>query len=348
MLFMVAQDSGSSLIGYLVPDSVTESGQYAIVSGGEEIHRGETDLIHADLVAVGRHQTGRCGFQVTESQIPGLSKIAELDVIDLVSGQIIYRRRRPETLIRKRIFRLETHLLPLAGLDRSLEPSFQLWFPHVDRAGAETIGQTFQMTAASIFVSGRVGYQSIELFLEKSGYESVILMHDPFEELAERLLFLRLVAQRPAGILGERDDVSFAETLAFAREVDLGSEKSLRRAFRSLDPTVAIRLSNPLVRLLGLYDTGDAPTGTAVGKAVTALSTFKLVGVRRRPDLFAEGLADLLSSCDREITVAPPIPAAIELAERLRACREVEDLLDYDLALYHIVSDALEKSSMQS
>ena len=348
MMFLVDQDTGDTLIGYLVPDSPVEPGRYAVRVGGEEVFRGETDIVHADLVAAGRHRTGRCIFHITEAQVPGLPDIPELEVVDLVSGQAFYRRRRPETIVPKRVFRLETHLLPLTALDRSLDALFQLSFTHIDRVGSETVLQIFQMKAQSTFVSGRVPFPSVEHFLEKAGYESIVLLHDPFEELAERLLFLRLVAQRPQRILGERDDVIFADALTFAKEAELDTDKGLRRTFRTIDPQVAGRLANPITRQLAVYDPNEALQGSAVGKAVSALAGFKVVGMRRRPDLFAEALTDALGITDDEITIAPPIPAATELAERLRACREVEDLLEYDLALYHIVADAFEKSSIES
>lgn len=348
MMFLVDQDTGDRLVGYIVPDSVTEPGRYAVRVDGEEVYRGETNLLHADLIAANRHHTGLCIFQVTEAEVPGLAHIPNLEIVELVSGQVFYRRRPPETIVPKRVFRMETHLLPLAALDRSLDAHFQLSFPHLDRVGSETVFQIFQMKQGSNYVSGRVPFPSVEHYVEKWGFESIAILHDPFEELAERLLFLRLVAQRPHRILGERDDMIFADALSFAKEAELDTEKGLRRTFRTIDPQVAGRFANPIVRQFATVDPTEALQGSAVGKAVSALAGFKVVGMRRRPDLFTEALTDVLGLPDDEITVAPPIPAATELAERLRACPEAEDLLEYDLALYHIVADAFEKSSIES
>jgi hypothetical protein len=348
MLFVVDQDAGNRLVGYLVPDSLTEPGIYAVKVAGEEVFRAETTIVHKDLVAIGRHETGRIGFVITEAQIPGLASIPELDIVDTVTGQLIYRRRKQEGLVQKRVFRLETHLLPLTALDRALEPRFQLWFPHVDRAGAESVHQIFVMKHASIYVSGRVAFPTVDAFADQSKYACVALLHDPYEEMAERLLFLRLVAQRPNRILGERDSIFFADMMAFAEHLDLEGDKALRRAFKHVDSSVASRLANPVVRQLATLDIGEPLDGTSVSKALSALAGFSIVGIRRRPDLFAEALTDLLELPKEEVMVAPPIPAATELADRLRACPEVEDLLHFDLALYHIVSDAFEKSLIAS
>lgn len=348
MLFVVDRDTGSRLVGYLVPDSVTDAGIYAIRVDGEEVYRAETTIVHHDLVAAGRHDNGRIGFVVTEAEVPGLSTFPELEVYDAVTGLIFYRRRHPDAVLQKRLLRLETHLLPLTGLDRALEPHFQLWFPHIDRTGAETIHQSLVIKAVSSYVSGRVAFPTVEAFAESTRHELVTILHDPYEELAERLLFLRLVGQRPSGILGERDAFLFAETMAFAQDVDLETEKGIRRSFRTLDLTVGMRLANPIVRQLATPDVGEPLTSTSVSKALSALAGFHVVGIRRRVDLFVEALADLLSLPSDEITVAPPIPAATDLAERLRVVPEVEDLLQFDLALYHIVSDAFEKSSAPS
>lgn len=348
MLFLVDVDSGDTLVGYLVPDSITEPGLYSIRVKGEEIYRAQTDIVHPALVANRRHESGQCGFIVTENQLPGLSQLPELDVVDIVTGQTIYRRRPPEGLVHKRLFRLETHLLPLSGLDRSLESHFQLAFPHIDRVGYETITQILSQRSSSTLISGRIAYPTIDHLLQKSPHDTIVLLHDPFDELAERLLFLRLASKRPTQVLGERDNLVFAETLAFASEVDLSTDKALRQVFRSLDETVSLRLANPLVRQLASLDQGEAITGSSVSKALSVLAGFSVVGVRRRPDLFAEALTDLLGLQEHDITVAPPIPAAMELAERLRACPPVEDLLQYDLALFHIIADAFEKSSIES
>lgn len=347
MLFLIDVDTGDGLIGYLVPDSLTEPGNYAIKVDGEEIYRGRTNIEHPALVAARRHETGLCGFHITEQQVPGLAQMPVLDIVDLVSGQTIYRRRPREGLVEKRVFRLETHLLPLSGLDRSIEDRFQLWFPHIDRAGYETTTQILNQTSESTLVSGRVAFPTVEHLLQKRSYDSVVVLHDPFDELAERLLFLRLAAQRP-GVLGERDSLTFDEALAFAKEADLDSDKALRRTFQSLDETVASRLANPLVRQLATLDHGEPVVGSAVSKALSTLASFSVVGVRRRPDLLIDALSDVLGLQSQDVTVAPPIPAATELADRLRDCPPVEDLLQYDLALYHIISDAFEKSSMQS
>lgn len=348
MLFLIDVDTGDALIGYLVPDSLTEPGKYVIRANGEEVYRGETDIEHPALVAVRRHETGRCGLHITEQQVPGLSQMQELDIVDLVTGQAIYRRRPLEDLVHKRVFRLETHLLPLSGLDRSIQSRFQLWFPHIDRTGYETTTQIFNQKSESVLVSGRVAYPTVEHLVSKGPYEPITIVHDPFDELAERLLFLRLAANRP-GVLGERDNLMFTETLAFAKEVNLDSGKNMRRIFSTLDETVASRLANPLVRQLATLDHGEPVVGSAVSKALSALSGFAVVGIRRRPDLFVDALGEIVLDLEEhDVTVAPPIPAATELADRLRDCPPVEDLLQYDLALYHIISDAFEKSLIQS
>ncbi len=348
MLFNIEQDFGSEIVGYLVPDGFTGRSTIRVTSGGEQLLIKETDGLREALVKAGRHETGLCGFAITEADIPGLSEMADIEIRDSDSDIIIYRRYNPESIVRQKIFRLETHLLPASRIDRALQPRFQFYFPSIDRFGLETTHQMFLMNNTdSVYASGRVSYRSVEYYLDQ-GYSSFAVVQEPFDELAERILLLRLIGENRAGILGLRDTVLFETVKTFAAALPLESDKGLVRAFREIDPESANMLSDPLVRQLTTRLPDEVLKPSSISQALTVLSGFKIVGVRHRAELFTESLVDAFSLHANEVPVFEPIPAARELGQRLRSIPAVERLLEHDMAVFHFLSEAFEKSLIGS
>lgn len=348
MLFNVEQDSGDRVTGYLVPDGFSNIAVYAVHSGDEELLRAETDEPREALVAAGRHETGICGFTIDESRIPGLAGYSDLEISAADTGIVFYRRFDPALAVQKRVFRLEAHLLPLLRLDRALKPSFQFCFPNIERVGLETSHQMFLMNNSdSIYVSGRVAYPGVSFYVEK-GYEAIAIIQDPFVELAERILFLKAIARSNKSVLGERDNVSFHEAVAFADTTTFDDDRAVKLAFRTMPRQVAMMFSDPIVRQLTTRHADEPLTSASVSAALTLLSSFTVLGTRERTDLFIEGLGDHLGIAVSPETIPAQIPAALNLAGLLRRCPGAEQLIEQDLGLYHVVADALEKSLMGS
>jgi hypothetical protein len=348
MLFNVEHDIRSEIVGYLVPDGFTGRSAIRVTSAGKELLRRETDGVREALVAAGRHETGLCGFTITETDIPGLAEMADIEIRDADSDIIIYRRFNPDAIVRQKIFRLETHLLPASRLDRALQPRFQFYFPSIDRFGLETTNQMFLMNnTESVYASGRVSYRSVEYYLDQ-GYSSLAIVQEPFDELAERLLLLRLIGEDRAGVLGMRDTVLFETVKAFAAALPLASDKALARAFREIDPESANMLSDPLVRQLTTRLPDEQLKPSSISQALGVLSEFKIVGVRHRAELFTETLVDAFALHANEVPVFEPIPKARELGARLRTMPAVERLLEHDIAVFHFLSEAFEKSLIGS
>ncbi|NNM74541.1 hypothetical protein [Enterovirga aerilata] len=348
MLFNIEHDLGREIIGYLVPDGFTGRATIRVTRRGDELLTKQTDSLRESLVHAGRHETGLCGFTIDDGEIPGLAEITDLEIRDAESDVIIYRRYNPEAIVRQKIFRLETHLLPLSRIDRAVQPRFQFYFPSIDRFGLETTHQMFLMNNTdSVYASGRVSYRSVEYYLDQ-GYTSVAMVQEPFEELAERVLLLRLIGENRAGILGLRDSVTFETVKSFASGLPLDSDRALSRAFRDMDPEVANMLTDPVTRQLTTRLPDEVLKPSSIGQALSVLSGFRIVGVRHRAELFADALVDALSLHTGEVPVVEPIPAARELGARLREMPSVERLLEHDIAVFHFLSEAFEKSLIES
>lgn len=346
MLFNVQWDKGTEIVGYLVPDTFTGQSTLVVTSGGEERLRMPTDEVRDALVEAGRHETGLCGFTVDERVLPGLAGMRDVEITEAESGIMIYRRCPAESVLHKKIFRLETQLLPLARLDRALAPVFQFHFPSIERHGLETTHQLFLMKDTdSVYVSGRLLYKSMEFYIDQ-GYRSVALLQDPYDELAERILVLRLIGEGYGSILSLRDTVLFEAALAFASGLPLDSDKGLRRAFRVIAPEAAAVLSDPLARQLTTRLPNEAPGPSAVSSGLATLAAFELVGLRDQAGLFMEDLAATLTLDPERLPRIEPIAAVKQFGERLRACSTAELLLEYDLAIHQQVRSAFKKSGM--
>jgi hypothetical protein len=119
MLFNIERDSGDRIVGYCVPDGFEATPRLRVISGGAEIVRVEARELRQALVDAGRHQTGLCGFSISEAEAPGLPGLENLAIVDEDTGLLIYCRPRSDFLQRK-VVRIETHLFPLWRLDDAI------------------------------------------------------------------------------------------------------------------------------------------------------------------------------------------------------------------------------------
>lgn len=341
MLFNIEVDEGSRIVGYLVPDAFTGSPSVRVSDGKRDLLVLPCREERASLVAAGRHDTGRCGFTVDETIIADLARQEALELYDQETNILIYRRRAPSQVTQKRIFRLETHLFPLWRLDDSLDRHFQYFHKGIERPGRETTTQLFLMNnSTSLYLSGRLVFKTYENYIDKS-FNCIALLHDPYMELAERLLTLKHVRNVGAEILGERDAMAYGPAIDFAEAI-VDDEKALHRAFATMPRAVIGNLANPLTRQLAARTPDEVPTKGAIATALGTLSSFAILGLRERQDLFLAQLADLMGIAADAL---PPIPDFVrtrELAEQLKGVPEAGLLMAQDLEVYHHVKSAIE------
>ncbi|MDE2017785.1 MAG: hypothetical protein KGI57_08775, partial [Hyphomicrobiales bacterium] len=282
MLFNVESDSGDRIVGYFVPDGFSDSPKLRVASEGETLSTFVAQEDRPSLVVAGRHQSGRCGFHVDEAMVPGLSTLAEVEIRDDATELLVYRRAT-SAHVRRKVVRFETHLYPLWRIDERIRPSFAHFIRGAEFHGLETVTQHLMLTnAPSSYLSGRIGHRPFAFVFDGS-FDLWAMVHEPFAELAERLLVLRKARAGGVDLLGPRDGPRFAGAADFAASLPAGDERILRRALRDIPPEVAVKLSNPLVRQLTGTTPDDMPSGAAVGAALDALSTFKAVGLRDDP-----------------------------------------------------------------
>ena len=333
MLFSVDYDSGQSIGFYLVPDTGGSVPHVRIANDGVELKVLPANENRPELVASGRHSTGQCGFVIDDSVVPGVASLLGLDITEAETGLTIYRRPR-ETFLKEKVFRLETHLLPLWRIDDALRDRFQYWYRGIDRRGIETAMQVFCIIElASAYISGRLYIKSVEYYLNM-GFKSVVIFRDPYEELAERLIILKNVTEKTKELLGPRDMLTFEPVIEYLGEIDRLEEDTCRRFFKRAPNEVLGPLSNPLVRQLSCGTPDEQLKKTSIGQSLTTLATFDVVCLRSDASHFSEALGEMLGLGTKAIPVMNEFARVTELAQKLRAVNEVEAILEYDLNIY--------------
>ena len=339
MLFNIEQDEGHRILGYVVPDGYSGVPTIHLLSEGKVILTFAANENRQALVDAGRHETGRCGFNIGPELAPGLADLKDFSIIDAATDLLIYRRPQPNRIKRK-ILRLETHLFPLWRFDQALQEKVQYFQKGLELFGRETVTQMFLLTGVdSVYLSGRIFYRSFASCIE-NGFEMALVLQDPYEELAERLLVLALQGDNAATYLGERDAVRFAPAIAYAANLPMATDRELRRALMDMPTRVAALLANPLVRQLTTANPDEMPASGAVGAALDVLASCVVVALRNDPAYFTQAMADWLGLDPKDLTLTPSFPRITELAQRLKESRTVDHLLERDLEVYECVRGA--------
>jgi len=342
MLFSLEADSGDSVALYLVPDSAAGVATIVARSNGKDVLSLPANEIRQAVVAAGRHQTGVCGFRIHERDLPGLAGMADLELYDAEMNLLIYRRPNARHLTKK-ILRIETHLFPLWRLDDTLKPRFQYFARGIEALGRETTTQLFLLNHVnSIYLSGRILYNNYRHYID-SHFDTILVMHHPYEEMAERLLVLGQIKKLGVDALGMRDSMSLHSTIEFAQSLPVHDEDALRKALYKMPADVAHALSNPVVRQLTARTPDEMPPGRAVSTALDQLASFAIVGLRRQPETVLHAIAEMTECDPMGLPDFTKFRSVGSLARALKRSRIVDVLLEKDLELYDHVASAFKK-----
>jgi hypothetical protein len=340
LLFNVEFDEGNVIEGYLVPDGFSEEPGILVSDGAEVLLeltcRGQRDAVRIS----GRHGTGLVGFRLDDSNVPDLAGRMELTIREAKSGLLIYRRGTRQWT-RKRIVRLELQLVPLLGLDRSVQDHFQYAMSRAERFGLETTLQVFHLNNAnSIYLAGRLQIRAFEQFMEK-GFEVAAILTEPYFEMAERILLLKRFSSLPEIAFGPRDHMILAPAAERFAAIDLTSPKDIRSILKAIDPATARIIKAPLTRQLTTLLPDEEPTRHSVAVGLDIISRFAATGLRAHPETFTHPFAELLGIDPHSVDRPKQHRAVAELAQLLRDIPQAETLLEPDLMIYHFAHEAI-------
>lgn len=340
MLFDIEEDTGDQITGYLVPDSYSTSATVVVTSQGRQLAVLPTKENRPSVVAAGRHESGRCGFTIDSKVVPKLREYLELELRDEASGLVFYRRRPLVASVPMRLFRLEPRHVRAHAWDEQLGEHFQLSFPNADQLGRETTTQTLLLRSRSSYISARLLYREFLHSIDDS-FKKVCIVQNPYVELAEIMLELRLGGAVHSDSLDMRDQLAFGACAKHISLYNILDSADLRQCLLRMPLEVETLLSSPLTRLLAAKSADEHLSSGSVASGLDSLASFDIVGVREHPNTYLESLLELLAKIKDLPPLPPASPEALELAEGLRRLPSATALIDLDIDIYHTLSAAL-------
>lgn len=342
MQFFIDIDNGSVISGWLIPDNPGSVPELIIKVGLREDTHFKANVLRTDLRDLGMHATGLAGFHIDESAIPGLNDLEDITIVEADSGVIVYRRFNPGRHKNLKLLLCDASLLPQMKLLRELSQHFSMSYPLVDRLSLETISGVLSLRfTESIFVGGNINWMRYGGIALENNFVTCALLRDPFDELAEKLLFLSHLAKNtnksPLGTYAAFS--SFSEILPQIAAIDFSEDKSLLMAFRTMPPLVRKALRSPMTRLYGALPDEDIQRRN-VSVALDNLAQFSVVGLREHFEQFSCIADARLGTAMFPARGLDSLPATLELSKRLASIGLVMDLLDEDVALYSFAKEA--------
>ena len=348
MLFNIEFDNGDALEGYVIPDGFSETAKIRVSDENGIVGVFPCNQVRQAVVAAGRHQNGMVGFHLDSSTIPHIASCHTLAIHDDKSGVLLYRRPQVASPVQKKIVRLETQLLPLVRFDRYCGHFFQYELLSAERFGHETVLQAFHLTTTeSIYISGRLLMRNYEDFLNK-GFEGIIMLSDPYYEMALRIFLLKRMATTPINFLGERDKLILGPATEYFANANLEDQGVLRSLLKKAPAKVTNVLASPVTRQLLCTSPDQRVTRSDIAGAIDLLSRFTIVGHSDNVILFQEAVSKLLNIAPDELVVPPRQMMIEQIAKKLRAISAAEVLLEEDLIFDYYVRQALVAASPEN
>jgi hypothetical protein len=343
MLFNIDHDRGETIMGWIMPDNPSVSPRVQVTVPGQPPRIVEAQHYRPLLKEQGLHNTGICGFVVDAQAVPDLPNLTHVDVHDVDTGLLVYRRRPKDGVIPARLARIETHLLRTRSLNEMLSPVFQMAYTGIETVPREALNALLGVSFTdSIYVTGRFRLRTIDSSLRDRKYKLAVMVRDPFEELSERLLLLKW-ATKPEGaaaptVLGP----SITGILPLMADADLSTVRGIADLARTLDAMGRDLLADPLTRQLTTLEPDEPTDRLAVGTALDALAECEVVGLREDVPGFIAMLGAVL---DADIAIGTPEAPVYESVGRLTALLmdtdEARALVENDLEVYDRVKSAV-------
>lgn len=342
MHFFIDQDSGSSISGWVVPDNPSDVPEFIVRVPGRADISVTANVLRTDLRDLGLHSTGLAGFHIDQQHVGDISEIGDITILDASASIPIYRRPDPNHHLEKKLILIDVSIFPQIRIIRRLMSFFALSYPAIDRLPIETIMSLIANKAASsIFIMGHPNWMRHGSLAREKEYVTAALLQDPFEDLAERLLFIAHLAKQPAGKALNYSFEKYKDAIELIAEMDFSERKSVLTGFRKMSPEQRRLFRSPMTSIFGGAPESDLQRRN-VSVALDNLAQFDVVGVRPLFGDFSSMLDESLESTIMQGSQLEAVPGTSELAAILAELGLVADLLDEDIALYSFACEAVE------
>ncbi|HWL03703.1 MAG TPA: hypothetical protein VNQ99_02050 [Xanthobacteraceae bacterium] len=342
MLFHMEVVPGPAIQGWVLPNNPSGVPRVTIAHGDKLIEF-EANILRTDLRDRGMHDTGMAGFHITEEVIPDLpAVINDVEIRDVETGALLFRQFDPQKHVQQKVFRFELQAMPHAQTEALFAQRFALSYGGIERQSFDTLfGILNNPAAVSLYACGRPSFQRYEQLFRERDFKVLALLRDPFEEMAERLLFVRYAAS-PEAPPFLADHLSGLEPLAeFVKPIRFDDLESIRSAFNRMSDEQRAALSNPLVKALACGP-DEPPKSGHVEIALSKLARMSLVGLRSRFNEFKAVLPEVIGEDILGGHTLTTISWVERLARDLRQVRAAKNVVSIDLDLYGLAAEAVE------
>lgn len=342
MNFCVYQDIGTEIHGYLVPDGFATSPVVKVCLNGDTTGTEISTWVFIEgAQRQGHHQTGNVGFILNDENVPGISSTPQVEISDLESGLVFYRRAQPGQFISKKVLRVETSIVPRVEIDLPLKNQFQFFANNADHYGFETIRQMLEIIhQPSVYVSGRLLINNYRVYIDYNIDITMIAMEDPFYEMAKRLLVLSRLRRQDFTFISQRDKVIFRPVCDWLEGVDLEDEVQVINAIRRAPKHAMSLLASPFTQQLVASNPTEVATLNDISKALDILSQFDVFSASYDDSGYLEHIAESLDISHEDLSIKPKSNAVSRLAGILRRDSRVAHTLEVDLVLHHFIEKA--------
>jgi hypothetical protein len=345
MLFNMDADVGHRVFGWVMPNNPAAKPSVIVHLNADNHVVVEASIYHALLKERGLHNTGICGFALDESNCRGLAASNMLEIHEADTNLLLYRRRPDEGLINKKFFRLEPQLFRSVAVDDALEPHFQMAYSALELQSEETIRAIMGIHfSSSIYISGRIFWRFWESILRDRGYMVGALLRDPFCELAERLLILKLASSPEGDRIADAVGPEVQAAAACFRKIDLRDISAIEAALESPSRELRSIVYNPLTYLLTATNAYDPPPTPTTAIALESLADMDAVGLRQDTESFFELVSAVFEVPDGfSAEAVPTSPTVVQWADVLRERPAMRRLIEMDLAVYQTAAEIIER-----
>ena len=341
MQFHIDHDEGTTIAGWLVPDNPSVAPAVVITVPGQDARRVDANVLRTDLKDLGLHGTGMAGFLLNETTVPGLATTPDLEIRDAATNIPIFRRYQPQHHLTCKLFLYSFHAMPQTQIEAALSRHFSLAYSAIEQHSYDTLFSVINNHfGKSIFVTGRPRYFRYRELLKDRGFRSAALLRDPFDELAERLLFVRYASSGKGPDFTAKYLTGLEPLVSLTRNFDFNEPGSIAAAFGKLTESQRGALFNPLLRVLAC-NLDEVPAAKHIPIALDYLAGMDAVGLFSHFDEFRPLLAEILGKDGLGGAQLDEVSFVSRIAAELRRLDPIRRLLALDAELYGRASDAI-------
>ena len=202
MQFHVDDDSGTMISGWVTPDNPSAVPKILVSLDGKPDIPVNANIMRPDLRDLGLHRTGLVGFYLDETLCPGLGQARDVLIREFNSQALIYGRYDTSRHIKSKLLFYELNAMPQTRILTSMQKHFAMSYDAVERYPFDTLfGIINNQFSNSIILAGRPNFKKYQQLLADRNFRVVTMLRDPYEEVAERLLFRATVPPKFAAAL---------------------------------------------------------------------------------------------------------------------------------------------------